>query len=160
METFRFYEITAELPEGQIEGRFVETAGVLQPTTAASDLPLIDEWKINDDISGAQIRLTLRGDVQAKRLVPINSDPAYRLLRLFSALACFKAGIIACGLEKIHFFRYADGLETCVAADVLPEPERMNAFMEGFLGSWRDLPLPQLGSLAAIAGIDPHSSEE
>jgi hypothetical protein len=160
MEAFRYYEIAVELPAGRMAAQFVEMAGVLQPVTVAGGLPLIDEWKIDDDISGAQIRLALHGDIQAKRLTPPNSDPANRLVRLFASLAYIRLGMVAHGLEKMHFFRYADGLETSIAADLLTAPERGNAFMEAFLGSWRDLALPQLSSLAAVAGIDPQATDE
>lgn len=160
MEAFRFYEIAAELPEERITGRFIESAGILQPANVSSDLPLIDEWKITDDISGAKIGLTMRGNANAKRLAPINSDPAFRLMRLYGSLVSIRAGMIALGLEKSHFFRYADSLELYAAADALSENERRNIFLEGFLGSWRDLALPQISVLASIAGIDTQITEE
>ena len=160
MEAFRFYEIAAKLSAGTITGHFIEAEGVLHPSAAASDLPLIDTWKINDEVSGAEIHLALHGNIHARRLTPINFDPAHRLLKLYGALACVRAGVIMHGLEKNHFFKYADDLEINIAADVLTERERTNVFIEGFLGTGRNLDQTQRSSLATIAGIDPHASEE
>gem|GEM_PF-2546194 len=153
------YQIEAVIPKGKMAGQFTEAAGVLQPSSAPINQPLIDEWKIDDAIIGGQIRLSLYGDRQSRRLVPLNSDPAFRLLRLFTSLAGIHNGLILHELEKMHYFQYADGLELQTAIDLLSANERMNTFLEAMLGSWRNLSLQKAANLAVLAGIDPQTSE-
>lgn len=159
MEPFRVYQIAAETAAGKMTGQYVEAAGVLQPSSAPIDQPLFDEWKIDDAIIGGQIRLSMYGDRQARRLVPLNSDPAFRLLRLFTSLAGIRNGLILNGLEKMHYLQYADGLELHTFIDHLSANERMNMFLEAILGSWRNLSLQKAANLAVLAGIDPQTSE-
>ncbi|MBZ0274396.1 HIRAN domain-containing protein [bacterium] len=160
MQAFRFYEVSVTGIAGDIRGQFAEASGSLQPVAHAGDAPLIDEWIVNDDVSGAAIRLAIRGEAGARRLAPIGIDPAHRLTRLYGALAYFRAGMIARGLEKVHSFRYADNLDMEIAAGVLSADERMNAFAEAFLGPWSPIDVAFLSPLRAIAGIDAHADPD
>jgi len=68
MEAFRFYEISANLAEERLTGRFIEAAGIFQPVNISSNLSLIDEWKINDDLCGAEILLAIHAQIMSDLL--------------------------------------------------------------------------------------------
>jgi len=85
---------------------------------------------------GARLELTIYGNPGDRRTVPAQTDPARRLLRLFDALAHFRAGVVVGGLERISFLKYAEELEASVLRDALAPDERMNLLAEAVLGAW------------------------
>jgi len=160
MEPFRFYKASMILPEGEWSRWFEERTGVLTPVAEQNLENPIAAWKFAIDTVDMQVRLEIFGDPNTKRMMPAYNDPAYRLLRLYKALAHFKSGAILHGLHLIRFFKHAEELEIAVATEALSYNERMNLLAEALLGSWEPMEASKRLPLLALAKIDPQITEE
>lgn len=160
METFRHYEATAIVPDGKISGWFAESAGALLPVSPLIGGSMLDSWTVADDILSAQVTISTFGEPNARRILPIKFDPIEKLSRLYRAIAGFKCGMPAYALERFHHFKYAGALEIMTIRDGFSVEERMNFFMETYLGSWDSQSLSGLLNLCAVAGIDSESTTE